>query len=433
MLIGGLLFAGSASADFTPATWKYEKPIVLSEQLSSGEYTKIDLDQEVSFGAKRDLSDIRIVANNNTEVPYQSVILDESVRNEYVASTLRDLSTQDGSTMFIIDLHDAGRVHDHLTILSDSKNYKRSVSVASSDDALALSASDWRILTNTGYIYNFYDAKSGFNAGSGEVYYPKNTSRYLRVVIGAGEEEAVNVTGAHVYRLVEQKQREHLFTPSVVVSENEQYKTTEIVADLGGEGIPTHLIALQTSDTKNFSRRVIIEASNDGKAWSAIGDGYVFSLKTKLFSGAQLELPYHETHARYIRVLIMNEDDVPVVWSSNVFISGIVRSVVFQAEPGSSYALYFGNEDAFAPRYDLARYFQYVETTALVDGTLGAQQDNPSLTPPSVPTASFAEQNAMLFNGALVLLVALLAFLTLSYMKKLKLSHRGPKEPDHSV
>lgn len=423
----GFLLSGTAHADFAPEKWMWKKDISDVAPSESGTYVKVHLDREVSFHSKNDLSDIR-VAEDGVEIPYQLVTLSEQVRADHMPSTLRDLSTRDGVSMFVIDLGVSGVVNDHLKIFTDSKNFKRSVAVYASDRGLSIDDPAWRLLTDAGYIYNFHDEKSGFDAGQGEVRYPDNTARYLKVVIGGGEGDAVAVKSAEVMRLSARESVENVIRPSATIVNNSAKKTTEITADLGGAGIPTHRVTLATLDAKNFSRRALVLESNDAVNWNSVGEGYLFSLDTELFRGSALTLSYRESHARYIRVLVMNQDDQPVSWNQSVSIESTVRAVVFQATLGKHYALYYGNPSAVMPNYDLSRYFQYIESTGLSRETLLSESTNDEYVLPAAPVIPYSEKHPNLLSAVLVLLVAMLSFFLLSYVKKLKHSPRGENE-----
>ncbi len=424
LIISSIAFLSAASlafADFTPSAWKYMKPIVKSCVTCTGEeYTKIKVDGETSIAAQSTLADLRIIANGSEEVPYQLVVENETLRNEYAPSTMSDLSEKGGEVMFILDLGQSGFIHDHLRINSDSKNFKRTVRVYAADAHLSHSDTSWRLLTEKGYIYNFFDQTSGFNAGSGEVVYPPSTSRYLRVVIGRGEGEAVRVASAHVLRLSRKAGEEEVLSRSASITQNSTHKSTELTVDFLADGIPTHQITLEAPSSLNFNRRAVIQASSDGASWGVVGNGYVFSLQTPLFSGTQLTLPYQETHARYIRVVIFNEDDKEIPWSPQVTIQSVVRALVFNAKREYTYALYYGNAKASAPRYDFARYFQYIESGILPLGTLGVQSANPLYVAPPPPTVPYTESHANILNWVLVFLVVVIGVFAVLYLKKLK-------------
>jgi hypothetical protein len=244
-------------------------------------------------------------------------------------------------------------------------------------------------------------------------------------VIGSGEGERVNVSSAQVLRETRKESVENVLNLTPVIANNTERKTTEVTMDLGGEGISTHQLTLVTHDGKNFSRRALILESSDGKTWNSIGDGYVFSLVTPTFTGSSLTLSFRESRARYLRVLVRNEDDTPIVWDKSVTLLSVGRSIVFQAEAGKSYALYYGAPDKSAPQYDLARYFQYIEGSALRRAALRYEEMNPGYVPPAGAKIPYTAGKPNLLNAALIILVAVMSFLLISYLKKLKNSPRG--------
>ncbi len=415
-------------ADFDAEKWQFQKEINFNTGEAQSEYVTVNIDNETSFGANTNLSDIRIITREGKEVPYQLVIENDSVRNEYVATQLYNLSAEEDHVSFILDLGESATIHDRLVIQTKTKNFKHKVAVYVADEQISATDKSWRLLTDQGYIYNFHDSTTGFDAGHGEVLYPENTARYIKVVIHKGEGELIAVTGANVFQMLEKTRKEHERVLPLKSVENPKYKTTELTLDLGGEGLATHRIVLRVRETINFNRRAIVQGSNDGEYWSLLGEGYVFSLRTPLFSGTALALPYRETQQRYLRVIIENNDDQPIAWEDSVSVSGISRSVIFSAEKGVGYLLYYGNKNATSPRYDFSRYFKYIESTALTQGTLGGVLVNPVFEVPVLPQKPFTETKPGLLTGALVLLVSLVTFFLISYLKQLKMSSRGPRE-----
>jgi hypothetical protein len=417
----------TASADFVQTQWQFVRQIDVSNLSTPNTYVKLNVDRAVSAKASPSLADLRIVTGGGEEVPYQLVIENEQVRQEYVPSTLRDLSTQNGETMFVLDLGASGTIHDHLLVSTLSKNFKRPVSVYASDTVTHHGDQGWRLLSDKSYIYNFYDRSLGFDAGSKDVYYPESTSRYLRVVIGRGEGSEVLVDGAKVLRVLERDAKKNRMTEHASVALNAKEKSTEIMIDFAAHGVATRKITLATNDTYNFSRRVVIQGSDDASSWTLIGQGYVFRLSTPLFAGSDLSVSYPETQMRYIRVVVFNEDNKPVTWSDGVSVEGTARSLVFSANAGAAYTLYYGNSKANTPRYDIARFFQYFDGVTLPEVTVGAEVMNAAYVPPLPPVVPFSERNKDVLNGALVLFVVVVSLILIRYLKKLKLSERGPK------
>jgi len=411
-----------AHADFTASDWKQLRAITPPPNLVVGAYIQVPIDRETNQASRSALADLRVISGSGTEVPYQLVVESEATRSAYVESALRDLSSAAGETMFILDLGTNRSVHDHLVINTGSKNFKRPVHVYAADENLNHGDAKWRLLSAGNYIYNFYDQAIGFNAGRGDVFYPENTSRYLRVVIGRGEGGEVSVGSVRVLRTLSKAAKLNQAEETAVVLENTKEQTTEIVVDLGAEGVPTRSATLSTTDTRNFNRRVVVHSSDDSKSWSTLGQGYVFQLDTPLFKGSNFSVPYTETTKRYVRVVIFNQDDQPIPWNKAVTLVGVARSVIFQSSVGQTYDLYVGNEKAVAPRYDMARFFEYIETSALPTATMGPIVPNSAYAAPKPKELPYTERNSVVLNVTLVILVGMITFLLISYLKKLKLT-----------
>jgi len=415
-LILGLMFiALPVYAEFTPSSWKYVRQIVTPE-VDTASYVRVPLDKDVAF-ASNNFRDIRIVTEDR-EVPYQKVISAGLSSQQAYRSTVLDLSSTGTQTMFIVDLGKTGVVHDEIEILTSSPNYKKQVAIYAADELLGHSDSSWRKLTDSGYIFSFTDTQANFNAKGGRVSYPKSTSRFIRVVLSGGGGGAVTVTGARVINDQSVPVQEEIQTFPLTIIQNTEQKTTEAVVDTGGTGYPTHAIAL-TSTSKNFNRRVVVHGSNDKTNWSLLSQDYIFALDTKLFKGSHLTIQYPETTSRYIRVVIFNEDNQPVALSQTASVKSYSRSLIFEVQPGEQYELYTGNTDAYEPRYDLARFFQYVETTSIPTASLGILQENTAYVPPATVVPPVTERYPWLLNVTLSVLVVIIAGLAFLYIRKI--------------
>ena len=100
--------------------------------------------------------------------------------------------------------------------------------------------------------------------------------------------------------------------------------------------------------------------------------------------------------------------------------------MVFQFEIGQSYALYVGNKKASTPRYDIARFFEYIETSTLGTASMKPLMKNPSFVVAAPKVVPYTERNAYVLNSVLVLLVAVITSLMIAYLKKLKLAKPTP-------
>jgi hypothetical protein len=416
ILIAVCLFipAAFAHADFAKESWAKVRDITLPA-ISSAEYVRVPLDAAAASGGNA-FRDIRVLSGG-TEVPYQLVTEDAAVISAYAPSRTLDVVTdRAGRLMFILDLGGEGTLHSRLHVELSSKNYRRQVSVYTASALVPHDSSSWNLLTDKGYIYKFTDERAGAVAAGGDIDYPESSARYLRVVVEGGPEGALTFGSAGVYRYAVESAKEVTETVAAEVNSLPKEQATEVIADLGAAGIPTRGILLSVKSTGNFSRSATLYGGNDGKTWSYIGNGYLSRIETPKFAGSNLSIAYGESSSRYYRVLISNYDDAPLLVEPSVRVTGVLRTVVFEAQPGAPYALFYGNRDAYAPRYDLSRFFNYLDTTALREATLGAERDNTAYVPPEPPVVPFTERNKILLNVTLALLVIAIAAFVFFYI-----------------
>ncbi|KKW10730.1 MAG: hypothetical protein UY50_C0027G0024 [Parcubacteria group bacterium GW2011_GWA2_49_9] len=332
------------------------------------------------------------------------------VRSQYTASQVLDASVDGiGRLQFILDLGQSGALHNKLHIDTGSLNYKRQVSVYAAPSLLSHGSSGWSLLTDKGYIFKFTDPQTTFSTDSGEVAYPQSSSRYLRVVVESGPEGALSLVSGSVYRYEISSAKEETETLPADVLQEKETQTTEVIVDLGAGNIPTHRLTLSLEEEGNFSRTAYLFGSADAKTWTRIGQGHLSQINTQRFTGGNSAIEYPESTYRFYKVSIQNFDDVPLTVANHVEVTHIIRTVVFEATPQKAYTLYYGNPKAFTPRYDLSRYFEYLETTSLPEATLGSERENSEYIVPAGSVVPFTERNKLLLNVTLAFLCLLIA------------------------
>ena len=115
-----------------------------------------------------------------------------------------------------------------------------------------------------------------------------------------------------------------------------------LVIDMGVIGLPTSRIEFEVEET-NFYRDLIIEGSDDGTAWTSLMGNFVLSsYDTPKLVAANMIIDYPEVANRYIRVLLANQDNAPLS-IENIQIFGYSRTLIMNADRGSSYLIYYGN------------------------------------------------------------------------------------------
>jgi hypothetical protein len=206
----------------------------------------------------------------------------------------------------------------------------------------------------------------------------------------------------------------------VTIFNNQKNKTTELLIDRGVSGLLTDSVVLFPKDS-NYIRKVIVESSNDvveSKTWNYIGESSISSISTSLFQGSQNKIDFREQMSRYIRISIVNDDNPPLVFEPKVMVSGSNLEIIFDSKSNSAYRIFYGNNSARMPQYDISRFASYIQTGSLPIISVGPQISNTSYVQPKPPTVPFTENNKYILNTLLVLVVIIIGAGIALYLRK---------------
>ena len=403
------------AADFEITRWEYAKPIFLPSDLGEESLVELALDQLTFSNAALGLLDLRILKEDGTEVPYNLEIERGSRERKTVSAVILDLAQGPGDyTFFVLDMNLGDLLHNELAVLTSSRNFLREVRLEGSSDAKT-----WSILREKGQIVDFTDLERGFNIRETKIVYPRSTVRYLRVRIQNNGETPLQVTGANVAFLEEASPQIVDYASTLQKQEeNTKEKATMLTIDMGSNGVPTSRLTISTEQL-NFYRDTLLESSQDGKKWTRIAEGALYSYNTLTFVGRQQILSFRETTDRYLRLSILNQDNPPMQ-IEGVIVSGFQRRVIFSAGPEASYTLYYGNPQALRPSYDLERLFPFFATEDLSKASLGAETGNQSFVEKDL--RPFSERFPWLLPTVLVIAALLVGVLLLKVFQQIRKS-----------
>ena len=185
----------------------------------------------------------------------------------------------------------------------------------------------------------------------------------------------------------------------------------------GAGGLPSHRLSLRVSNV-NFYREVDLQSSADGIRWSTLGPrSAIFAYDTPKFVGSSLSISFREITSRFIRITIYHEDNPPFDVES-VGVHGIQRTLVFSADPGRSYSLYYGNAEARSPSYDIGRVLPYLETDSLPEARLGEQGANPRFAVEVPPPEPISERLPWLLPSVVGLAAVVVAALLVAVLRQ---------------
>lgn len=415
--------------------WRFYKPVALPAGLFGSELVELELDAAVFAHAAPGLEDLRLVEPpesreaDSREVPYKLLVEVGEHRRAAVPVKMRDLGyVPNDHTTFVLDLQAEGDLHNEVEIQTSSANFQRRVTVEASDDGAT-----WRVLQRDGKIFDFTIPERGFSTRDTRVRYPSTAARFLRVRVIDDELEPLTVRGAVVF-FAQQLAPRHSSLPLAIVNraENPEDKQTTLLLDAGSAGFPANAVRLEIP-RRNFYRQATLEGSDDALTWAPAQTGEtLYDFDTPKFVGSNRLIQFGESRYRYYRITIFNEDNPPLD-VTGAQLRGFARKLIFSADAGAAYRLYYGNPAASAPSYELERIFPYLVTEDLPAARLGAHTPNRELVmptpvpPPPARPEPFTERHPWLLPGV-VGLAALLLGLFLARLARQVRSRLPPPE-----
>jgi len=407
-LCGLLFLVFTCFADFTKSEWQFSKPVETTT--SNDGYLRVSIDGEVYRHAMPSLADLRLVDDLGKETPYSIYAQRESTTVESYEPKIFNRALLPGAYSTLTLDFEQETESNTLVLKTSSRNFKRRVEIAGSNDR-----KQWFVLKADGYIFDF----------SGEqkihlttIKYPDSKYRYLQVKVWNGKEEPLTIEGASLSRIKTTPARRAIRSVHLHSREEDaKLKATVCVLDLSYENLPADFLKINTPE-ENFSRMVEIQAGNDLKLWENPQQGDLYRFRTDKYSVEKETLRFPEVRCRYVKLLVYNHDDPPLKLAA-FEVQGVEEDLVCRTQPDRRYALYYGNPQAHAPRYDFERLKNYLSLETIARVRLGSESENDSFRP-SRPKRPWTERQPFLFWGVLVLMVFGLGAYIVRLMMKVK-------------
>ena len=406
------LGSSSVAADFPLRDWRYVKAITLPADVQQEGLVEFVPDREVFASSASGLADLRIIADEDTEVPYKLEVSKAERQRTSFHAILRDKGYIPGHhTTFIADLGRAGILHNEIEFQTPSINFRRTAVVETSNDGTTWA----KVAEQT--VYDFTVKERKFTTRDTGVRYPDSTARYLRVKIIDEDESSLKIADATVFFVKETMAHEIPWPASIVgTSRDTDRGTTLVEVDFGTPGVPSYRLAVEVPEV-NFHREVTLQTSADREVWSTIlSQSEIYAYDTPKFVGKSLVITYPETTSRYLRLIIHDEDSPPLS-IQGIDVWGLRRRLVFSADPQYSYQLYYGNAEARRPSYDIERVFPYLVTEDLPEAKLSPQATNPDFVEKKPPVS---ERFPWLFPTVITVAAVLVAILLLGILRQVR-------------
>ncbi len=394
-------------ADFRKTDWQFSKQI---ESLSQAGYVRLTLDGEVYDRSQRFLADLRLLDDQEREVPYTIFAERDTTKEELYHPRIFNKAILPGAySTLTLDLEKEVS-NNTLSLQIKSHDFKRRVEVGGSQDGKR-----WLVLKDDAYIFDFTgDQKVQLTT----IKYPDSQYRYLEVKIWNGKEPPLSIEGASL-SLVRTTTARRSVRASQIHSreEDSKLKATVCVLDLKYRNVPADFLTIETPE-ENFFRLIKIQGSNDLKNWQRSEQGDLYRFRTEKYSLEKKTLRVPEVRCRYLKLMVYNQDDPPLQLAA-LEVQGVEQDLIFQTQPGRRYSLYYGNPLAQPPQYDIERLKSYLSPETLSRVRLSGESLNSAYRAPRVERPWTKKQPA-LFWGLLIVMVVGVGAYIVRLMTKIK-------------
>ncbi len=435
----GLVVAVTAQSA-APARFRFLKPVELPAAKDE-EIAAFRIDSDLYAVTKPGLPDLRVFDKDLAETPY----LIEAEAETREEKSRRAFDTEivnlkpEGNTLEVhLRLPDKSPAAEGFTIATLLVNYERKVRVAGSADGKT-----WTPLVTDGIVFDY---TRFMDVSRRDVPLPANKFREFKITIEDAIDEASSPFKelTKTFRAGKDKEdekverttierrpfridrigawtsdaRERVLQPRTVVYPVESFEVKEdsakkqTVVAVKTRREPITRLTLKTT-SRNFSRRAVVEvltARAKGPAeWKPVGEAMISNVSYRDQHHEQLTITFPEQREEQFRIVVHNDDN-PVLSLQGAQAEGAAQRVVFLAQPGKAYRVFYGSESADAPRYEAATVLAKLRKgSEPVAATLGAQAANPDFAA-APATVQSVLNNWYFLGGTFVLMAAVLGW-----------------------
>jgi len=370
------VLAARAWATEEKGEWKFRAPIMTAPE-GKGALVEFPLLPEVYDQARLDQGDLRIYSDSGDEVPYVVRTARGRISSGRLPAKIYNRTYVPGK--YSRALVDFGRktLKNRVEVLTGGENFRRKVLLEGSDDGK-------KFLRVRQGAYLFRIGRPGSGGDKNVVEFPDNNQRYLQVtVFNDPEDGKVEIEDVRVWRWFETPpETEDVTVAGAAVKERKGF--SEVALDLGARNLPLHDLTLRFSDA-NFYRQAAILGRNSADdnapgaragapkepAFSPVTMLSLYRFTTGKAKEERLEVSLQNVRYRYLLVRIDNGADKPLHFTG-VSARRLASFVACRPQGLGKMWLYFGNEQASAPRYDLPHFVDRLRGEGVRAAFLGA-------------------------------------------------------------
>ncbi|WP_158825665.1 DUF3999 family protein [Mucilaginibacter lacusdianchii] len=327
-----ILLGGYFCPTFAQQKFKYKAAV---QKVNTNQFYSITLQPDFTAKCQLGLPDIKITDEKGTVVPY----LLGNTLPVHAQSSYRELpkvltsTLKDSLTSYIAENKEGLNINQ-LWITLQNTAVNRTVNLLGSDDLQHWFAIKERIdlqQTTPGKTGTFVELLN----------FPLSTYRYFKIQVNNKNSTPIHILQAGVYL---KQQVTPDYTPVPIANFSITHKADTSLININfNDSYQINKIHLQLAGTKYYQRRISlygIEGKN--KQW----------LTDSLINSSGNGDIYLSAKANRLQLIIQNEDNPPLLVKA-IQAYQLNQTLIAYLENQHHYQLFFGNDKAIAPRYDL--------------------------------------------------------------------------------
>lgn len=396
-----------AAADLPPGKWAIARQITLPAGFPGG---MVYLPLDLPAIAVSSPTEYRIVQGAAAEVPYQTILEDGQILSNTVPSRVvhwtETPSTGQPDTIEItLDLGPGRPAANAVSLHLSGRDFQAKAKLYRAEKP-----SEPGVLHAEDAIYR---RGAGFEKTWLEFQPPQQ--RYLRLILQRDQGALPRVDSVEVLDRMRIARRLIGVPAKLTRTEDRKEKRTILALD---PGLRVRDLVEAGFDVKDklFDRPVAVEVAPSAPApgqqpdYSSVSYGRL----SRAQPAAPAMLVLDTGPARLLRIAIVNGDDRPLDITA-VHLFRVQRGLLFNAQAGGNYELWYGRQDAPEPSYDLAKLPLTMPPDQLPQAALAAARALPLAPPPPPP---WSETHRALFWAILIAVVVLLLVVIARAMRK---------------
>lgn len=178
--------------------------------------------------------------------------------------------------------------------------------------------------------------------------------------------------------------------------------------------VPLSYLKLNAQSDFDFYRPIKIEYATDSfKTGKGIQYNYANLYEGTISSLEEAAFNFENTITSRLKITIQNNDNKPLRLSGLQLKGNVYEIIARFDQPKNEYALYYGNEKAISPVYEIEKFESKIPGN-LTSVTIGAEAQNPAY---SIKTAKPLFENKAWLWALMIVIIALLGWFSFKMLK----------------